>query len=222
MHTTTKPTPLLFLLAASALARFNQEQLPIPAIQAVTSGGGPGVAATLAGSAISTLLGAANPCLKLQKADEIIAQLGTGADAVAAAIGLVAAEQNFNPFVVDRPFICGDPTLPTTEILRGITPLVDPAVEGAEPANELSTRSKVTPLDAAGKSVAEVLVRNGFATLVAKDLAGNVVEIGVYGEGDGAVDEVPAEEAPIEDAPSSTAVEEVVTATVVPGKSYSN
>jgi hypothetical protein len=45
---------------------FGQEQIPIPAIQAVTSGGGPGVADTLAGSAISTLLAAANPCAKVQ------------------------------------------------------------------------------------------------------------------------------------------------------------
>jgi hypothetical protein len=44
---------------------FGQEQIPIAAIQAVTSGGGPGVAATLAGSAISTLLAAANPCSKI-------------------------------------------------------------------------------------------------------------------------------------------------------------
>jgi hypothetical protein len=43
---------------------FNQEQIPIAAIQAVTSGGAPGVAATLAGSAIGTLLAAANPCAK--------------------------------------------------------------------------------------------------------------------------------------------------------------
>lgn len=161
------------------------------------------------------MLGAANPCLKLQKADEIIAQLGTGADAVAAAIGLVAAEQNFNPFVVDRPFICGDPTLPKTEILRGITPLVDPAVGGAEAANELSARSKGSPLDAAGKSVAQVIVDNGFATLVAKDLAGNVVEIGASDGGGEVVDETPVEEAPAE-----TEVEEVVTATLVPGKLY--
>jgi hypothetical protein len=45
---------------------FGQEQTPIPAIQAVTSGGGPGVAATLAGSAVSTILAATNPCLKVR------------------------------------------------------------------------------------------------------------------------------------------------------------
>lgn len=57
---------LLSLLVAYAEARFGQEQLPISAISAVTSGGGPGVAATLAGGAISTLLGAANPCAKVR------------------------------------------------------------------------------------------------------------------------------------------------------------
>lgn len=48
-------------------SRFGQEQIPIPAIQAVTSGGAPGVAATLAGSAISTILAATNPCLKVRR-----------------------------------------------------------------------------------------------------------------------------------------------------------
>lgn len=57
---------LLSLLIAYAEARFGQEQEPISAISAVTSGGGPGVAATLAGGAISTLLGAANPCAKVR------------------------------------------------------------------------------------------------------------------------------------------------------------
>jgi hypothetical protein len=45
---------------------FGQEQISNPAIQAVTSGGAPGVADTLAGSAISTLLATANLCAKVQ------------------------------------------------------------------------------------------------------------------------------------------------------------
>ena len=140
----------------------------------------------------------------------------------AAAIGLVSAEQNFNPFAVDRPFICGDPTLPKTEILRGITPLVDPAVDGSAAANALSARSKTTPLNAAGKSVAQVMADNGFATLVAKDLAGNVVEnrAGAGAGGGGDVEaEVPAGEAPVGEAPTETDIEEEITQTVVPGKS---
>lgn len=213
MHSTT--AYLLALLVASATARFGQEQLPIPPIRDVTSGGAAGVAATLAGSAISDLLGAANPCDKLVKADEIIAKLGTGDDAIAAAIGLVQAEQNFNPFVVDRPFICGDPSLPKTTVLRGRTPLVDPEVEGSEVANVLMEKSKAGQLDNAAKSVAQIMADNGFATLVAKDLAGNVVQIGAGGGEGGAeetVDEVPAEE-PVVDEPKV-----VDTTTIADGK----
>ncbi|KFZ01078.1 hypothetical protein V500_00887 [Pseudogymnoascus sp. VKM F-4518 (FW-2643)] len=168
---------LLSLLIAYAEARFGQEQAPISAISAVTSGGGPGVAATLAGGAISTLLGAANPCAKLQAADEIIAKLGTGADAVAAAIGLVAAEQNFNPFATDIPSICGDPTLPATKVLRGVVPLVDPAVTDSDVENANSAKSKTTPFNADGLSVAQVMVNNGFTSLKAVDLTGATVDV---------------------------------------------
>jgi hypothetical protein len=46
-------------------ARFGQEQLPIAAIQAV-KGGNSGQASTIAGAAISDLLGAANSCAKVR------------------------------------------------------------------------------------------------------------------------------------------------------------
>ncbi|KAH8827079.1 hypothetical protein DL96DRAFT_1605421 [Flagelloscypha sp. PMI_526] len=163
---------LLAAAIAYVEARFGQEQVPIQAISQVTSGGGPGVAATIAGGAISTLLAAANPCAKLQTADSIIDQLGTGADAVAAAIGLVAAEQNFNPFVTDKPTFCNDASLPKTEALRGITPLVDPAVTGADKANALSATSQKTPFDATGLSVAQVLAAQGFTNFDTKGLDG--------------------------------------------------
>lgn len=45
-------------------ARFGQEQVPISAISAV-QGGSPGAAATIAGGAVSDLLGAANACAKV-------------------------------------------------------------------------------------------------------------------------------------------------------------
>lgn len=106
--------------------------------------------------------------------------------------------------------------MPKTDILRGITPLVDPAVDGAEAANALSARSKVAPLEATGKSVAQVMADNGFANLVAKDLAGNVVEIQATGGGGGdIVDDAPAEEAPA----STTASEAVVSTTAAAGMS---
>lgn len=92
---------------------------------------------------------------------------------MAAAIGMVAAEKNFNPFAQDTPTICSDPTLPTTEALRGITPLIDPAVGGADVANALSDQTKATPLDATGLSVADLLSQNGFSNFTTQDAAGN-------------------------------------------------
>ena len=193
--------------------RFGQEQVPIQAIAQVTSGGGPGVAATIAGGAISDLLGAANPCDKLKRGDQILAELGTGADSVAAAIGFVASEQNFNPFATDRPVFCNDPTLPTNPLLRGITPLVDPAVTDSANANALSATSQATPFNADGLSVAEVLAAQGFTTFTTKDRAGTVGPTGADLAG-GAAAPAPEEPAATEAAPvaTETAAAEVTTA----------
>ncbi|KAF3912743.1 hypothetical protein ABW20_dc0100639 [Dactylellina cionopaga] len=152
---------LLSLLAAVVQARFGQEQVPIPAIAAV-KGGDPGEAPTIAGAAVSDLLAAANPCVKLKRGDQILAELGTGADAIAAAKGIVAAEQNFNPFAFSNPAICTDPSLPANPILRGIIPLIDPAVDGSAAINALSAKTLTTPLDASGKSIADLLTESGF------------------------------------------------------------
>ncbi|KAB2578347.1 uncharacterized protein LTHEOB_5822 [Lasiodiplodia theobromae] len=165
-------TLLTAYLAILVEARFGQEQVPIQAISEV-QGGQPGQAQTIAGAAISDLLAAANPCDKLQRGDQILAELGTGADAMAAAIGMVAAEQNFNPFNTDKPTICSDPTLPTSAALRGITPLVDPDVDGADVANALSNQTRANPLDATGLSVADLLQQNGFTNFATKDSNGN-------------------------------------------------
>ncbi|KAH6672490.1 hypothetical protein B0J14DRAFT_74670 [Halenospora varia] len=162
---------LLSVLAALAEARFGQEQVPISAISSAP-GGQSGQAATLAGQSISFLLAAANPCDKLKQADLIVATLGDGA--IPAAIGLVAAEQNFNPFAVSIPTICSDPTLPTTQALRGIVPLIDPAVTGSDLENANSAKSKTTPFDATGLSVAQVMAAQGFSNFTTKDAAGTV------------------------------------------------
>ncbi|GKT92166.1 hypothetical protein Ct61P_10016 [Colletotrichum tofieldiae] len=122
----------------------------------------PGEAATLAGGIPSTLLGAADPCAKLELADKIAA-LGDGADVLDAAKGLVAAEQNFNPFATSVPNICGDASLPATEALRGIVPLIDPAVTGSDTENANSAASLTSPFDASGLSVAEVMQAQGFS-----------------------------------------------------------
>ncbi|MCJ1446281.1 MAG: hypothetical protein MMC23_006786 [Stictis urceolatum] len=164
---------LIFALLAWAEARFGQEHpAAIQEIGAVTSGGQPGEAATIAGGAISDLLAAANPCTKLQTGDKIIASLGTGADAVKAAQDFVAAEQNFNPFTQRTPTLCSDPTLPTTAVLRGIVPLIDPAVGGAAVANKLSAQSLTAPFDATGLSVADVFAAHGFSNFTTKGLDG--------------------------------------------------
>lgn len=92
----------------------------------------------------------------------IVSQLGNDPQVLAAAIGLVAAEQNFNNFVADIPKICDDPTLPATEALRGIVPLVDPGVGDSDVENANSAKSKTAPFPNAGLSVAQVMAAQGF------------------------------------------------------------
>ncbi|KAF2452933.1 hypothetical protein BDY21DRAFT_147560 [Lineolata rhizophorae] len=161
----------LAVLFAYADARFGQENIPIDAISAIDDGGA-GLAATIAGEAISDLLGGANACDKLVRADDILAQLGEGADAVAAAIGLVAAEKNFNNFEADQPTVCAEIDLPANPLLKGITPLIDPGVDGADIAIELSAQTADAPLDADGLSVADLLIANGFDNFIAETLDG--------------------------------------------------
>ncbi|RFU76504.1 hypothetical protein TARUN_5751 [Trichoderma arundinaceum] len=176
-------------LAIAAEARFGQEQGngAIAAIGALTDLGQPGQAATLAGTSIQFLLAAANPCGKLTQADLILSQLGTSDRAVAAARGLVAAEQNFNPFVVNIPSICSDPTLPKSAELRGVVPLIDPAVIGSDLENKNADASKTKPFSANGLSVAQVMVQNGFSnfTAVALDGSKQAVSGGSAGSGSG-------------------------------------
>ncbi|KAI1207043.1 uncharacterized protein F4807DRAFT_212129 [Annulohypoxylon truncatum] len=158
----TKAT-LISALLAVAEARFGQEQVPVAGVQALSNFGSPGEAATLAGSVPGVLLAAANPCDKLTLADKIVSSLGTDPSVIVAAQKLVAAEQNFNPFVVSVPNICGDATLPATTELRGIVPLVDPAVTGSDTENANSATSLQTPFDATGLSVGDVMKAQGFS-----------------------------------------------------------
>ncbi|KAG9258246.1 uncharacterized protein F5Z01DRAFT_326593 [Emericellopsis atlantica] len=161
-------------LLAVAEARFGQEQIPVAAVQALGAAGfgDPGVAATIAGSIPSALLAAASPCDKLSIADQMIDELGNDPQVIEAALGLVSAETNFNPFAVDVPFVCADPTLPVNTELRGVTPLVDPAVTDADVANAASAQSLNTPFDAQGLSQAEVMIAQGFTSFTAVDASG--------------------------------------------------
>jgi hypothetical protein len=146
--------------------------------------------------------------MQLTRADQIISELGTGADAVAAAIGMVTAEKNFNPFVQSIPSICSDPTLPVTEILRGITPLIDPAVVGSDVANALSASSAKSPIAAAGMSIADLLTANGFTNFTAQAAAG--------GAAASPVASVAASSAPVAVASSAVAATTAVAADVCP------
>ncbi|KAI0149671.1 hypothetical protein F4776DRAFT_173622 [Hypoxylon sp. NC0597] len=166
----TKATILSAILAV-AEARFGQEQIPVSDITALSNFGNPGEAATLAGSVPGVLLAAADPCDKLTLADKIVSTLGNDPQVIAAAQNLVAAEQNFNPFAVSVPNICGDASLPATEELRGIVPLVDPAVTGSDVENANSETSLQSPFDANGLSVADVMIAQGFSNFTVNGAA---------------------------------------------------
>ncbi|OAL48956.1 hypothetical protein IQ07DRAFT_644971 [Pyrenochaeta sp. DS3sAY3a] len=162
---------ILSAIIAYVEARFGQEQVPIAAISAV-QGGDAGAAATIAGAAISDLLGAANSCAKLVRADQVFTELGGGADALAAAIGLVTAEKNTNPFANGNvQNVCGDATLPVTPELRGITPLIDPDVDVGGAVAALSASSAANPLDATGLSIFDLLDQAGLGDLVVSQAA---------------------------------------------------
>jgi hypothetical protein len=104
----------------------------------------------------------------------IVTTLGTDPQVIAAARGLAGAEQNFNPFLVSIPSICSDPTLPVTESLRGVVPLVDPAVGGSSLENTNAASSLTTPFDATGLSVADVMAAHGFSNFTTKAVDGTV------------------------------------------------
>ncbi|KAI5848424.1 hypothetical protein DFP73DRAFT_629863 [Morchella snyderi] len=156
----TKSIFLCVSYLALAHARFGQENAVQNIISAI--GGNGGAAATLAGQSIGTLLAGANACAKLSLADEVAALDGAGA--LNAAKALVQAEKNFNPFAVTIPSFCSDASLPATEALRGILPLVDPDLDGAAAQNAASAASLNAPVDAAGLSIADIVQGQGSIT----------------------------------------------------------
>ncbi|ERS97841.1 uncharacterized protein SPSK_03479 [Sporothrix schenckii 1099-18] len=160
-------------LVAAAEARFGAEQRPVAAIAALTNRGKPGDAGTLSGQVPGVLLAGANACAKLTLADTIITTLGSTPDVVSAAAALVAAEKNFNPFAVSIPSLCSDVTLPVTEVLRGIVPLIDPAVVGSDIENANSASSLLNPFAAGGLSVADVVAANGFTNFSTQAVDGS-------------------------------------------------
>ncbi|KAJ3212534.1 hypothetical protein HDU67_003761 [Dinochytrium kinnereticum] len=124
------------LLASSAEARFGQEgKVGFGAlITAAFPGCTPDPDSTLGfgGQEIATLLGGAEPCLKLQMADQLVEKAkrlcpaANVPDMIDAAMELVAAEKNFDPFQGKLDSVCLDASLPRTPELRGILQKVDP------------------------------------------------------------------------------------------------
>lgn len=107
--------------------------------------------------------------------------------------------------------MCADPALPATAELRGITPLIDPAVDVDGEVNALSAQSQAAPLDAAGKSVFDLLVDAGLGDLVqGQDSAGGVVAGGAAAGGAAAGNGAAAGGNAADDAADEEVVDEVV------------
>ncbi|KAG7287410.1 hypothetical protein NEMBOFW57_006921 [Staphylotrichum longicolle] len=153
---------ILVAFATLGQARFGQEGAIQNIIQGLSAFGPAGAAGTLAGQTPGVLLAGANACAKLELADEIVATLGNDPEVIAGAAALVAAEKNFNPFAQDIPTICSNAALPATPELRGIVPLVDPAVAGADVQNANSAQSLANPFADGGLSVADISKAQGF------------------------------------------------------------
>ena len=118
---------------------------------------------------------------------------------------MVAAEKNVNPFVQQQPVICNDPTLPANQVLRGITPLVDPDFTNTAIANALSAATVATPLDATGKSVADLLVENGFTDFLGQGVDGTMAPVAAVA-GDDAVTAVDTALAAVDTATATAVV----------------
>jgi len=164
-------TLIVAALVAFAEARFGQEGLVQSDIQGLSNFGSPGEAATLAGQTPGVLLAGANACAKLSLADKIVSSLGNDPAVIAGAQKLVGAEKNFNPSAQSIPTICSDATLPATEALRGIVPLIDPAVIGSAVENANAATSLKKAFSAKGLSVADIMKANGFSNLTAQAAA---------------------------------------------------
>ncbi|KNC97106.1 uncharacterized protein SPPG_07501 [Spizellomyces punctatus DAOM BR117] len=160
--------------------RFGQQNPPVEGkigqLQALKNG----LAGTLSGQVPSTLLGAADPCAKLQLADTIVQAAPGDAATLAAARELVNAEQNFNPANNGKPKFCGNPNLPATKELRGILPKISEVdnLQGAAAFNQISSKSLADALagnvkNVDGKSVADQIVEAGFTDFAGAPVAGN-------------------------------------------------
>ncbi|KAJ3111792.1 hypothetical protein HDU96_005340 [Phlyctochytrium bullatum] len=189
-------------LLASVSARFGQEQAVGLGGKVSASGcfrnGDP--TAGFGGQEIQNLLAASNPCNKLSQADALVAAAqqacpGTAAfnQVLQAAMDLVAAERNFNPFAGNLDSVCADPSLPATPALRGIIQLVDPRTQApnnndpalaaaaakvnAQAKQVLNAARKALKGPGASGSMADLLAAKGFTAIQgAKNNGGNAAK----------------------------------------------
>ncbi|KAI8803218.1 hypothetical protein BJ742DRAFT_683307 [Cladochytrium replicatum] len=202
---------LAFLVLASSAAvhaRFGQEQKAQLAAKLNTAGcvgaDGSRLVDKFSGQEISKLLAAAGACDKITLADQVVAAgrdlCGSNADqfngVIDAAIDLVQAEHNFNPFVTLQDIVCTDASLPSESVLRGIVQIVDP-FDAAPNDNDAARKERAAKVNAASASVvaaakaahsgpgftgsmADLVVQNG---LLAADIKGGAAGGGDNGGG---------------------------------------
>ncbi|KAJ3199946.1 hypothetical protein HDU67_002398 [Dinochytrium kinnereticum] len=121
------------------------------------------------GREIGLLNGGGNACGKLELADRVVAAAKkscAGSETsrrliIEAAMDLVAAEKNFNPFTSNKDQVCLEEGFPASEELKGIIQFVDPRTSG--PNNR----------DAAVNARASALNQKAADILAAAKAAGN-------------------------------------------------
>ena len=137
-------------------------------------------AGNLGGAGIGILLAAPDPCGRYKLADQIVeaAKAQNNQKCIDVAREFTNAEKNFNPFAkagpAAGPRFCDDPSLPASAELKGILPLVDPAMEGAAAANQKATDTLTqakggATLDNGGKSIQQQMLDIGFTSFFVGD-----------------------------------------------------
>ncbi|KAJ3095553.1 hypothetical protein HDU97_006811 [Phlyctochytrium planicorne] len=176
--TATTAAAMVSMFASSADARFGQGGNVKLGTKLRASGCGN--FGQFGGKEIGTLLAGADPCDKLKLADSVLdvaAKDCAGTEAfglvVEAAMDLVSAERNFNPFKTKEDSICTDAAFPANPILQGILQFVDP--RKGDPVASAFNKKVQDTLDKAkadkkgpgnkGKSIAELSAENGFALI---------------------------------------------------------
>ncbi|KAI8843144.1 hypothetical protein BC829DRAFT_420117 [Chytridium lagenaria] len=112
------------------------------------------------GQEISLILAAADPCAKIEMADDLVARAKKSCandakgleQAIKAAMDLVVAEKNFNPFNGNLDSVCTNPNLPAQPELRGLIQKVDPRTAGPN-NNDQALNAKAQAANAKSEQV---------------------------------------------------------------------